>query len=99
MRSKSKNDNIKFLENIKQGLKGTIFLNKYKFEITTQTKNNNLDYLIDPSFRHINRLFVLSFKNHNNDPKRDSFDKYYMPLLEIKDLNVLIDNKPFLTRH
>ena len=26
---------------------------------------------------------------------RDSFDKYYMSLAEIKDCNALIDNKPF----
>ena len=51
--------------------------------------------MIDPTFRNINRMFVLSFKNGNHDPTRDSFDKYYMPLVEIKDFNVLIDNKPF----
>ena len=73
----------------------TNYWNKYRSEITTQTKNNNLDYLIDPTFRNINRLFVLSFKNGNDDPSRDVFDKYYMPLVEIKDFNALIDNKPF----
>ena len=87
------NDNTKFLENIKQGFKRTISWNKYKSEIRTQTKNNNLYYLIDPTFRNINRLFVLSFKNGNDDPPRDPFDKYYMPLVEIKDFNTLIDNK------
>ena len=64
--------------------------------ITTQRKNNNLDYLIDLTFRNINRLFVISFKNGNNDPTRNFFDKYYMPLIEIKDFNVSIDNKLFL---
>ena len=39
-------------------------------------------------------MFVLSFKNGNNDPTRDSFDKYYMLLVEIRDFNSLIDNKP-----
>ena len=48
--------NIKFLENIKQGFKRIIFWNKYRSEITTQTKNNNSDYLIDPTFRNIKRL-------------------------------------------
>ena len=67
------NDNIKFSETMKQGFKRTISWNKYRSEITTQPKNNNLDYLIDPTFRNINRLFVLSFKNGNNDPTRDSF--------------------------
>ena len=91
----SVNDNIKFLENIKQGFKRTISWNKHRSEIATQTKNNNLDYLIDPTFKNINRLFILSFKNDNNDPARNSFNKYYMSLVEIKDFNALIDNKPF----
>ena len=43
----SKNDNIKFLDNIKQIFKKTISRNKHRPEITTQPKNNNLDYLID----------------------------------------------------
>ena len=70
-------------------------MNKYRYEITTQTKNNNLDFLIDPTFRNINRLFILSFKNGDDDPARYSFDEYYMPLVEIKDFNALINNKPF----
>ena len=37
----------------------------------------------------------LSFKNVDNDPTRDSFDKYFMPLVEIKDFNALVGNKPF----
>ena len=45
------------------------------------------------TLRNINRLFVLSFKNGNDDPTRDSFEKYYMPLVEIKDFNALIDIK------
>ena len=70
-------------------------MEQYRSDITTQSKNNNLDYLIDPTFRNINRLFALSFKNGDNDPTTDSFHKYYIPLVEIKDFNVLIDNKPF----
>ena len=87
------NDNIKLLENIKQGFKRTISSNKYGSEVTTQTKKNNLDYLIDPTFRQIN---VLSFKNGNDDPRRHYFDQHYMPLVEIKDFNALINNKPFI---
>ena len=49
----------------------------------------------DQAFRNINRLFVFSFKNSNNDSTRDSFDKHYMPLVEIKGSNALIGNKPF----
>ena len=34
---------------------------KYRSQMTIQPKNNNLNYLIDPAFTNVNRLFVLSF--------------------------------------
>ena len=89
------NDTINFLENIKQGFKRTIPWNKYRSEMTAQPKNNNLDYLIDPTFRNINILFVLLFKHDNDDPKRDSLDANDMPLAKIKDFNALIDHNLF----
>ena len=57
-------------------------------------KSNRLDYLIDPTFRSISRLFVISFEN-GDDPTRNYFAEYYMLLVEIKDFIALIDNKPF----
>ena len=51
--------------------------------------------MIDRTFKNINRLFILSFKNPDNDVGQDSYDKHYLPLVEIKNFNVLIDNKPF----
>ena len=60
--------------------------------MTNQTKNNNWNYLIDPTFTKVNRLFVLSFENENN---RTSFSKDYVPTIQIKDFNVLIDGKSF----
>ena len=59
---------------------------------TQEQKSNTLDYLIDPTFRNIERLFVLSFKNDDDDPARNSFDRYYLPWVETNDLNALIDN-------
>ena len=60
--------------------------------MNNQTKNNNWNYLIDPAFAKVKRLFVLSFENENN---RTSFSKYYVPTIQIKDFNVLIDGKSF----
>ena len=51
--------------------------------------------MIDPTLRNIYKLFVLSFKNGNDNPTINYFDKYYMPLVEIKYFNALVDNKPF----
>ena len=53
------NDNIKFLEN---NNRITISWSKCRSEIITQPKNNNLYYLIDPTFRNIDRLFVIYSK-------------------------------------
>ena len=75
------NDKIKFLKNLKQDLKIKISWNKKRPEIMTQLQNNNLDYTIDPTFRNTNRLFVLSFKNGDNNPTRNYFNKYYILLL------------------
>ena len=55
--------------------------------MTFQPQNNNLNYLIDPTFTNVNTLFVLSFQRiagENNTTK-----------VEIKDFNVLIDGKTF----
>ena len=40
-------------------------------------------------------MFELSLKNGDNDSTRNSLDIYYMPLVEIKDFNALIDKEPF----
>ena len=42
-----------------------------------------------------NKLFILSFKDGDEDPTRYSFDQCYMSLVEIKDFNALIDHRPF----
>ena len=79
----AENDNI-FLDQLKAGFKKTIKWNKYRSEMSNQTKNNNLNYLIDLTFTNVNRLFVLSLENES---------KYYVPKVEIKDFNVLIDRR------
>ena len=88
----STEDDNNFLEQLKSGFKRTIKWNKDRSEMTNQTKNNNLNYLIDPTFTKVNRLFVLSFENEND---RTSFSKYYVPNVQIKNFNGLIDGKSF----
>ena len=51
--------------------------------MTNQTKTNNLNYFIDPTFNKVNRLFDLSLKN---EEYRTSFSKYYTPKVEKKTL-------------
>ena len=68
-----KKNDIKLLEKLKSGFKKTIKWNKYRSQMTIQPQNNNLNYLIDPTFTNVNRLFVLSFARDNAGDNRDSF--------------------------
>ena len=88
----STKDDNNFLEQLKSGFKKTIKWNKYRSKMTNQTKTNYLNYLIDPTFTNVNTLFVLSFENKED---RKYFSKYYVPKVEIKYFNVLIDRKSF----
>ena len=56
------------------------------------SQNPNLNHLIEPSFQEINRLFVLAFEN---DTQRTSSKGYYLPNVEIKNYNVVINGENF----
>ena len=58
----STEDDNKPLEQLKTRFKRTSKWNKYRSEMTIQANTNNLNYLIDPTFTKVNRLFVLSFE-------------------------------------
>ena len=91
----SKENDTKLLEQLKSGFKRTIKWNKYRSQMTVQSNNNNLNYLIDPAFTNVKGLFVLSFTRTNAGDNRDPFSDYYVPIVKIKDFNVLIDRKSF----
>ena len=61
----STEDDNKLLEQLKTGFKRTIKWNKYRSKMSNQTKTNNLNYLIDPTFTKVNR-FVLLFENEDD---------------------------------
>ena len=63
--------------------------------MSIQLPNNNLNYLIDPTFASVNRLFVFSFPRNNNTHSIYSFSNYYVPKVKINDFNVLNDGKSF----
>ena len=53
----SKENDTKLLEQLKSGFKRTIKWNEYRSQMTVRPQNNNLNYLIDPTFTNVNRLF------------------------------------------
>ena len=91
----SKENNKKLLEQLKSEFKRTVKWNEHRYQMTIQSENNNLNYSSDPTFTKVNRSFVLSFARNAEGDHRDSCSRYYVPNVEIKDFNVLIDGKSF----
>ena len=56
-------DNEKLPEQLKFGLERTINWNKYQSKRSTQNRNPYLDYLTDPKFCEVKRLFVQPFED------------------------------------
>ena len=90
----STQDNSKLLQQLKSGFKRTISRNRYESNIKTFAQNRYLNHLIIPSFQGMNRFFVLSFENESDRTSHSNY--YYLPRVEIKDYNVMINGKDFL---
>ena len=88
----STQDNAKLLTQLKSGFKKAISWNKCLSKPELLAQNSNLNHLVEPSFQGVNRLFDLAFKN---DAQRRSNKRYYLPNVDIKDHNVMIDGKNF----
>ena len=88
----STQDNSKLLPQLKSCFKRRINWNKYLAKPELLAQDPNLNHLFGPSFQGVNKLFVLAF---GNDAQRTSNKRYYLPNVEIKDYNVLIDGKNF----
>ena len=86
----SKQDNSKLLQKLKSGFKRVVNWNKYlsKAELLAP----NLNHLVEPSFQGLNRLFVLAFEN---DTQKTLHTGPYLPNVEIKNYNVMINGETF----
>ena len=84
--------NTKFLQQLKSGFKRVFNWNKYLPKPELLAQNPNLNHLIEPSFQGVNRLFVLAFENYDD---RTSSDEYYLPTVEIKGYNIMINGENF----
>ena len=85
-------DNSKMYEELKSDFKRAINWNKHQAKVSTERQNQYLDFLIDPSFQVVNRLFVLPFES---GAQRTSYKQYYLPTREMKNYNIMIDGQNF----
>ena len=88
----STQENSKFFQQLKSGFKRVINWNKYLSKPELLAQNPNLNHLVKPCFQGVNRLFVLVFEN---DDDRTGDDQYYLPTVEIKEYNIMINGENF----
>ena len=86
----STKENAKLLQQLKSGFKRVINWNKYLSKPKLLRRNPNPNYLIEPSFQGVNRLFNLASEY---DTQRTSHSNYYLPNVEIKDYNITINGE------
>ena len=85
----STQDNAKLIPQLKSGFRRTISWISIK-SIIIRTRSKFKSLKLEPSFQGVNRLFALAFED---DVQRTSSKIYYLPNVEIKDYNVMIDGK------
>ena len=88
----STQNNSKLLHQLNSGFKRVINWNNYLSKPGLLRRNSNLSHLVEPSFQGVNRLFVLAFEN---DTQRTSAKGYYLPNVELKDCNIMINRENF----
>ena len=86
---------IVFLKQLESGFKKTINWDKYQSKKAPQEQNIYLAVSIDPSFQRVNRLFIFSFKDGDG---WKNYKQHYLSTVEIKDYNVVIDERNFLVK-
>ena len=93
----SKEHNKDFIEQQNKGFQRSIYWNEYKTkEINENADVNVFKYInLDPSFQGVNRLFVMAYNRVDGQPTRNGRQKYYLPRIDLKKYNVIIDGRNF----
>ena len=94
----SKEGNKDFIEQQNKSFQRFIYWKEYKTKEQTEDENaNSLQYInLDPSFKGVNRLFVMAYSRENDDQStRNGQTKYYLPRIDLKKYNVIIDGRNF----
>ena len=93
----SKEDNKDFIEQQNKGFQRSIYWNEYKTkEMGENGDANAVKHIsLDPSFQGVNRLFIMAYSRAAGQPGRNSQQKYYLPRIDFKKYNVIIDGRNF----
>ena len=93
-----KEDNKDFIEQQNKGFQRSIFWNEDKAKEQTENADANAVKFInlDPSFQGVNRLFLMAYSRaDDNQATRNGQRNYYLPRIDFKKYNVIIDGRFF----
>ena len=94
----SKEDNKDFIEQQNKGFQRSIYWNEYITKEKDEDGNANaVKYInLDPSFQGVNRLFLMAYSRvDDNQATINGQRKYYLPRIDLKIYNVIIDGRNF----
>ena len=87
-------DNAKLSKLLNEGFKRSIFWNKEKIIF----KNYDNEYIrerLDASFQGFSKFFVLAYARDDDVTNENSYRKYFLSRLKIKNCNIEIDGRNF----
>ena len=92
--------NNKLSELLSKGFERTVVWSEYKSKIERVTipQNDNMfrKTALDVSFQGVSKLFTAAYETYDIERNtEESRRRYYLPRVEIKDYNVLIDGRHF----
>ena len=94
----SKEDNEDSIEQQNKSFQRSIYWNEYKTKEQNEDGNANATKYInlDPSFQGVNRLFRVAYSRaDDNQATRNGQRNYYLPKIDLKKYNVIIDGRNF----
>ena len=87
-------DNAKLSKLLNEGFKISVYWKTYKI-ILKVYDNEHIRERLDASFQGINRLLVLAYAHGDDVTDENSYRKYFLPRLKIKNCNIEIDGRKF----
>ena len=86
--------NVKLSKLLKERFKRLVYWNKYKITLKDYD-NEYVTERLDASFQGVSKLFVLAYARGDNVTNENSYRKYFLPRLRIKNYNIEIAGRNF----
>ena len=88
-------DNAKLSKLLSKGFKRSVYWNKYQAILKDHAENENIKERLDSSFKGVNKLFVLAYAHSDNVTNENSYRRYFLRRLKIKNYIIEIDGRNF----